>query len=73
MAHRTSNCIVIELLILQLLQSVDNDLRRYEQKVTVIGTSEDDDRTREDLIEIRTEIKNKLTTVSNDISQQQKS
>ena len=57
----------------QTLQSVESDLKHYQQKVTVIGTSEDDVRTREDLIEIRTVIKNKLSTVRNDIAQQQKS
>ena len=55
----------------QILQSVESDLKRYQKSVTTIGTSEDDNGIRDELIEIRTLIKNKLTTASTDISQQQ--
>ena len=58
---------------MQVLQSVESDLKRYQQSVTIIGTSEDDDKIREETIELRTVIKNKLSTASNDIAQQQKS
>lgn len=70
-----SNCIFDDLwhVHVQILQSVESDLKRYQQSVTIIGTSEDDDKTREEIIDIRTVIKNKLSTASNDIVQQQKS
>ena len=54
----------------QVLQSIESDLKRYQQSVTIIGTSQDDANVRDDLVEIRTTIKNKLTTASTDIAQQ---
>lgn len=84
MTHRKSNyislfghkipikCIIDKFYVnVQLLQSLESDLKRYQQSVTVIGTSQDDANIREELIELRSAIKNKFATASNDISQQQ--
>ena len=55
----------------QVLQSIETDLKRYQQLVTIIGTSQDDGNIREESIEIRSTIKDKLTTAKTDIVQQQ--
>ncbi|XP_065911649.1 syntaxin-7-like [Dysidea avara] len=53
-----------------LLQSLETDLKRYQQGVSSLGSSEDGPRTREELAELRESIKEKFNTAQNDITQQ---
>jgi len=54
----------------QLLQSLETDLKRYQQGVSSLGSSEDGPRIREELVELRDSIKEKFNTAHNDIAQQ---
>ena len=52
------------------MQSLETDLKRYQQGVSSLGSSEDGPRTREELTDLRDSIKEKFNTVHNDIAQQ---